>query len=375
MADASYKSMVPASSRFDDLEQLVGRLDTIQPASTYRSSDLISRGLFTIDFLRDDRIVYQNGLYIGAQVIHHFAEHNAVDNSRYPQTIDFQVLSGFFDVRLGTLMRAVGSLLDNGMPVLENGKIKAPYIYDVYTTTSLKIAEREIVECIPMVDKIALGLIKKFGFNPSIDVVELKGSGYVALVETAGRYNPFKGVPFKAYAMHRIRGGMMDYMRSNIPGFSRSDARRKIKKAESFLSERLQRPPTEEETAAYMGIDLDELAQKRASIKNPTEIFIDHPREDEDEILLAKIKVDTHALDDIINEQTRAILKEVVMELEPRLRTIIAKYYYDGLTLAEIGNDIGLCESRISQLRSVAIGQLRQRLTERLPQSALEYLN
>ena len=96
--------------------------------------------------------------------------------------------------------------------------------------------------------------------------------------------------------------------------------------------------------------------------------------QDGDTIINEKVTVDG-TLEHLIDESTSAIVREVVSQLEPRLRTLIQKYYYEGLSMKQIGYHLKVNESRVSQLHAKAISKMRKALHNRVPSEVLESLN
>ena len=108
------------------------KLDAILINRVYTSAELIENGLYTVELLKDERMIYSKGAYLGAQVLNHFLEHNHVNGRQYPTTIDYEPLIDFLGVDSKKMIKSIGYLLNQGVNALENGAVRIANIYDVY---------------------------------------------------------------------------------------------------------------------------------------------------------------------------------------------------------------------------------------------------
>lgn len=203
---------------------------------------------------------------------------------------------------------------------------------------------------------------------PHIDVNDLIGSGTIGLIEAIDRFDPGKGVQFNTYASIRVRGAIMDELRS-MDWMTRSmrDKSNQLEKAYDEVERRTGRPAEVEEVANYLDISTDDLytilSQVSAlSVLNLEDMGIGHHDEGMD--ILECIK-DPEGKDPMtvvkFNELKRKIA-EAVETLPEKERLIISLYYYDELTLKEIGKVLDITESRVCQLHSQTMHRLKGKL-------------
>ncbi|MBI5643113.1 MAG: FliA/WhiG family RNA polymerase sigma factor [Deltaproteobacteria bacterium] len=203
---------------------------------------------------------------------------------------------------------------------------------------------------------------------PHIDVNDLIGSGTIGLLESIDRFDPSKGVQFNTYASIRIRGAIMDELRS-MDWMTRSmrDKSNQLEKAYGEIERRTGRPAEVDEVAKFLEISTDELhtilGQVSAlSVLNLEDMGINHYDEGMD--ILDCIK-DPEGKDPMtivkFNELKRRIA-EAVETLPEKEKLIISLYYYDELTLKEIGKVLDITESRVCQLHSQTMHRLKAKL-------------
>jgi RNA polymerase sigma factor for flagellar operon FliA len=218
-----------------------------------------------------------------------------------------------------------------------------------------------------------LGLVreiaKSIGFTEAVpgDHEDLVGAGMLALLDAARKFDPAKGVPFRSYARHRIRGSIRDGQRALdlLPRALRQQQPR-AQQAIAQLTGRLGRPPTEEEIARHLGLSLthwQKLAQQFYEASAP----VMHAWPDGQPPVPVE-QLESTAADP---EQTaarmelRRILKEAIRSLPPRYQKMIALYYWREWTMQAIAEELGVNESRVSQIHSRAMTKLRHNLIER----------
>ncbi len=192
------------------------------------------------------------------------------------------------------------------------------------------------------------------GLPPNIEQADLVSYGIFGLIDAIEKSDLDRAIKFETYAINRIRGAIIDELRSIdwIPRSVRYKAR-EVEKAYQILEAQLQRTPTEAEVAKEMGIKLDELLHAGG--------------ERGDKMTLGDTLEDPKAPDPINlfeGEETKFILAKAINQLPEREKIVVTLYYYEGLTLAEIGQVLGVTESRICQMHTKAVLQLRSRLSE-----------
>jgi len=207
---------------------------------------------------------------------------------------------------------------------------------------------------LPLVRRITMRLVRKL--PPEVTLDDLLGAGWVGLVEALRRRTEVMDEEqFEAYASHRIRGSILDYLRSLDP-MSRKlrGASRQISTAIKSLSARLGRPPEEEEIAGELGLALDTYRQLLGDVAQADMARIELTD------LVAPATLPDAGPDHIV---TRAQLIERIAEaievLPDRLKLVIGLYYQEELNLKEIGLVLEVTESRVCQLHSEAIHRIR----------------
>jgi RNA polymerase sigma factor for flagellar operon FliA len=203
-----------------------------------------------------------------------------------------------------------------------------------------------------------------------VEINDLISIGVVGLINAAGRYRPSMGVPFDAFARRRVQGAMLDALR-DLDWAPRSlrKMRRELDAALARLRHELRREPSEEEIAA--ALDLTPAAYDRALEQLRTlEIGAIRPLDDvsAEGGSLLDVCFDPDEGPEIALQRAELCehLARAIQQLPERERQILAMYYQEEMTLAEIGAVIGVGESRVSQLRSLVISRLRGALVESL---------
>lgn len=212
----------------------------------------------------------------------------------------------------------------------------------------------------------------KLRLPPHVELDDLVSSGVVGLLDALEKFDGSRGIKFKTYADFRIRGSMLDYLREMdwFPRSARRNAAR-LQNAYTRIEVMLGRPPSEEEVAEDLGISVENLRKRLALYTGLTVFSLDLPQDDEDSISTCIQKIlGEAALDESREYELLRELKEVLgkaIDLLPeRERHLIALYYYEELTMKEIGAIFGLGEPRVCQLHSQAVLRLRGKLHRQL---------
>jgi RNA polymerase sigma factor for flagellar operon FliA len=225
---------------------------------------------------------------------------------------------------------------------------------------SVATTHRLIEQHVPMVEQIVLRLAS--GFPRHVDRGELVSAGVLGLTEAAARFDPERGIPFAAFANRRIRGAVLDLMRSTdwAPRSVRAAARA-ADAAEQDLANRLGRSPHAAELATATGMTLDELAELRARVERGVVIALDRTYGEDSEPLVVMIVDDTvgDPQDAVERSEHRAYLRDAVRALPDRHREVIVGYFLEGRTSEDIAETLGITQSRVSQLRADALEMLR----------------
>lgn len=199
------------------------------------------------------------------------------------------------------------------------------------------------------------------GLPRSVDTGDLVSAGVFGLMNAIDRFEPERGFTFETYAVPRIRGAILDGLRGLdwVPRSVRSRSR-SIQDAISSLEHILQRAPTEEEIAAELQIDVNELQSWLSDVASANVGPLDHVLFD-----ATYASQDKNSHPDHVAEKAELsdVMREEIQRLPDREQSVLVLYYDDGLTLAEIGEALGVTESRVSQIHSKAVLQLRSRLS------------
>ncbi len=228
--------------------------------------------------------------------------------------------------------------------------------------------ERLILHYSPLVKYVAgrVGV----GLPPNIEQADLVSYGIFGLIDAIEKFDLERAIKFETYAISRIRGAIIDELRAIdwIPRSVRFKAR-EVEKAYVALESRLHRTPTEAEVAQQMGITLDELHPIFSQISFVYVVALDElltvGAERGDKLSLVDTLEDKGAEDPVAafeSEEMKGILAGAINRLPEREKIVVTLYYYEGLTLAEIGQVLGVTESRICQMHTKAVLQLRAKM-------------
>ncbi len=230
------------------------------------------------------------------------------------------------------------------------------------------LRDRLILTYAPLV-KFVAGRLGS-GLPAHVDENDLTSYGLLGLIGAIERYDPDRDVKFETYAIARIKGSIIDELRAMdwVPRSVRARARQ-IERAIAALEAKLHRAPTDEEIAERLGITTDELEESLTDISRSSIAALDElwtiSSSSGDQVALIDTIEDTEgpqpqaALD---QTETKEALAEAIAALPEREKIVITLYYYEELTLREIGEVLGVTESRVSQLHTKAILRLRARL-------------
>ncbi|MDH4277198.1 MAG: FliA/WhiG family RNA polymerase sigma factor [Acidimicrobiia bacterium] len=202
-------------------------------------------------------------------------------------------------------------------------------------------------------------------FPRHVDREELARAGALGLVEAARRYDESRGVPFERFAAQRIRGAILDSVRAAdwAPRSVRLLARR-LESAEQHLASELGRLPDIDETAKALGVSKEELARLRDRLFRSVVLALDHETsaDTDEDLTLVDILSDDNAVEPSEELETRELhnyLRDAVKLLPERQRLVIVGYFLEGKTSKELARFLGVTESRVSQLRSEALRNLK----------------
>ncbi|MHB1089619.1 MAG: FliA/WhiG family RNA polymerase sigma factor [Ilumatobacteraceae bacterium] len=206
--------------------------------------------------------------------------------------------------------------------------------------------------------RLAAGLPKR------VETADLVSAGVFGLMNAIDRYEPGHGAKFETYAIPRIRGAILDSLRALdwVPRIVRSRSRT-IETTISQLEHELGRSPTDEEIASKIHISDGEFQKWLSDIAASAVGPLDHVMADNAATPTHSDAYNTTSPDAVVDaEELRKVMRQEIKKLPERERTVLVLYYDENLTLNEIGDVLGVTESRVSQIHTKAVLQLRSRL-------------
>jgi RNA polymerase sigma factor for flagellar operon FliA len=230
------------------------------------------------------------------------------------------------------------------------------------------IREAFIKQYAPLVKYVA-GKVA-VGMPHSVEFDDLVGFGVFGLLDAIDKYDPDKNVKFKTYAVTRIRGAIFDELRSIdwVPRSVRQKTR-EIEETIGSLEAQLGRTASDQEIAAALGVSEDEFLKTMLKISGTSVLSLNdvwYSGDESDKISIGEsIESPTSMNPDVIVEkdEIRRVIIEAINELPEKEKKVLVLYYYEDLTLKEIGQVLEVTESRVSQLHTKAILRLRAKLT------------
>ena len=241
-----------------------------------------------------------------------------------------------------------------------------------------QLRDRLILTYAPLV-KFVAGRLGS-GLPAHVDEGDLVSYGLLGLIGAIERYDPDRDVKFETYAIARIKGSIIDELRAMdwVPRSVRARAR-DIERAIGELEAQSGRAPTEEEIAAKLGVSQDELGENLLEISRSSIAALDElwtiSSSGGDQVALIDTIEDTQGPEPqaaLAQTEMREALGEAIARLPEREKLVVTLYYYEELTLREIGEVLGVTESRVSQLHTKAILRLKARLGGAQTRAALE---
>ncbi|CAN5417024.1 RNA polymerase sigma factor FliA [soil metagenome] len=224
---------------------------------------------------------------------------------------------------------------------------------------SQEARDQLIMTHLPKVKYIADRIAAKL--PPSVERDDLYGAGVVGLIDAVERYDVTRGVAFTTFAEMRVRGAILDNLRA-FDWASRTTRRRarEVQTAYSKLEQELGRSVSESEVAVKMNIPIAELRETLQDIRGLRVTNLED-RNEETGLTISDMISDTgiSPFDELGKIEYRSLLVNGIEKLPERERQVIALYYVEELTMKEIGEVLGVTESRVSQMRTQAIARLR----------------
>jgi RNA polymerase sigma factor FliA len=228
--------------------------------------------------------------------------------------------------------------------------------------------ERLVLAYSPLV-KYAAGRMSS-GLPSHVEQADLISYGLLGLISAIERFEPEREIKFETFAITRIKGSIIDELRSLdwVPRSVRSRAR-EIEKVNAKLEHQLHRAPSDQEIAEGLGLSVDELQDSLVRISTSSVVALDElwtvSDSSGDQVSLLDTIEDPRGLDpatEMDSTEMKDRLADAIARLPEREKLVVALYYYENLTLREIGEVLGVTESRVSQLHTKAVLRLKSRL-------------
>ncbi|MGZ4173171.1 MAG: RNA polymerase sigma factor WhiG [Solirubrobacteraceae bacterium] len=240
------------------------------------------------------------------------------------------------------------------------------------TSGDERARERLVVAYSPLVKYVAGRM--STGLPAHVEEADLISYGLVGLISAIGRFDLSREIKFETYAIPRIRGAIIDELRSLdwVPRSVRARAR-EFERVNMKLEARLQRAPTDEEMATELELSVEDFQDALLQISNSTIVALDElwsvSDSTGDQVSLLDTLPDRAAPDPealVDQGEVRDRIADAIAALPEREKLVVALYYYENLTLREIGEVLGVTESRVSQLHTKAVLRLRSKLQTEL---------
>ncbi|MHC4261124.1 MAG: FliA/WhiG family RNA polymerase sigma factor [Planctomycetota bacterium] len=244
---------------------------------------------------------------------------------------------------------------------------RSPSLKDLPKTPELEALRNELIErYYPLVRYIAERLLQTL--PKSIELDDLVSAGQFGLMDAIRGFDPSRGIKFKTYCSTRIRGSILDQLRSQdwVPRLVRLRAS-KIERAYQRLTGEFGREPTHAELARELEMDHSELSAEIEQAQARTMFSLSEKWDDDDDGSVEKVEIieDHDAIDPVVELNRRDLMKYITRSLTHKERFIIEQYYQFGHTMREIGEMLMLTESRVCQIHSNVMGRLKQLLNQR----------
>jgi RNA polymerase sigma factor for flagellar operon FliA len=244
-------------------------------------------------------------------------------------------------------------------------------LWQTYKSTASPVArERLILHYAPLVKYVASRVAT--GLPSTVEQADLVSYGMFGLIDALDKFDLERQIKFETYAIPRIRGAIIDELRSLdwVPRSVRFKAR-EVEKAHTLLEAKLKRAPTDSEVAAQLGMSVSDLHDVVTQISFVSVMALDElvsvGGQKGETVSLLDTLADMGAADPMAgveSSEMRSMLSLAINQLNEREKLVVILYYFEGLTLAEIGEVLGVTESRVCQIHTKAVGGLRVKLAD-----------
>ena len=221
-----------------------------------------------------------------------------------------------------------------------------------------------VTEGLPVVHQVVAAMSRRL--PRSVERDELVAAGMLGLAQAARSFDPARGVPFTAHARTRVTGAVLDELRSRDNASRRVRSRaRVLEAAASSLAGELGRPPTDEELCARTRFTRDDLWRLRADVDRAASMHRFYGT-GPDDLVAALPSPDAGPEDRLLDAELKGYVADAVSVLPTRLRAAVVGYVCEGRPMKELAAELGVTESRVSQLCTEAIALLRDGINAQL---------
>lgn len=237
-----------------------------------------------------------------------------------------------------------------------------------HSTTGVdgKLRDQLIMDYAPLIRFVAQRIVSRL--PSSIEIDDLISAGVIGLMDAIEKYDPSRDNKFKTYAEFRIRGAILDELRSQdwVPRSVRDKAK-KIERTFTELEQRYGRTVSDQEVSTALDMNIKDYHSMVAKVKSVTLLSVDElagPNNTDRKSLLDCLDNPnaTSPFSELKNKGLRSIIMKNIEELPEKQKLVLSLYYYEDLNLKEIGGILEVTESRVSQLHTQAVEKLRARL-------------
>ncbi|HVF53182.1 MAG TPA: RNA polymerase sigma factor WhiG [Actinomycetota bacterium] len=245
------------------------------------------------------------------------------------------------------------------------------HAWDEYKSQGIPEARESLILHYSPLVKYVAGRVA-VGLPATIEQSDLISYGIFGLIDAIEKFDRSRNIKFETYAISRIRGAIIDELRAIdwVPRSVRYKAR-EVEKAYTTLENTLKRPPSDAEIAAHMDITIDDLNHIYTQLSTVSLVALDELMSVEgergDKLSLVETLEDTRTsspMEAFESQEMRQILSDAINRLPEREKIVVTLYYFESLTLAEIGQVLGVTESRVCQMHTKAVLALRGKIAE-----------
>ena len=227
-----------------------------------------------------------------------------------------------------------------------------------------KKSDAVIMKYAPLIKYIATRIAARLPMH--IEIQDLINSGVLGLMDAIEKFDPDKGVKFETYAEYRIKGSILDSLRALdwVPRSVRKVATL-LENTYADLEKKLGRPAQDEEVAAAMDVEVEKLHKLMSRVSHVSMVSLERDNRNNTQTSLLDRLInpdDVSGFDKLDTEELRDVLAESVERLPEKEQAVVSMYYYNEMTMKEIGKVLNLTESRVSQIHTKAVMRLRGKL-------------